>query len=179
MEINLTKNARAVGYAAATEESRPVLTELNFEKGEIQAANGFIMARRKVEGIKGKSFMLPAKQILAVKDIKTLKYAILQIGNGNGKAGTLTGADMIRSTIEKMDGTFPNFDALMPKKDAKPQTEITIAVDVLKTLLKVAGGARKIKLTIYGPTQGFAYRCIEDMDPAESDTYGLAMPMVS
>ena len=179
MEIQLTKNARAVANAAATEESRPVLTALNFEKGEIQAANGFVLARRKVEGIgKGKSFKLPAAQILKTKDIKTLGYALLQIGNGNSKAGTLTGADMVKAEIRKVEGTFPAVDQLMPKKGAKPQTEIRIAVDILKTLIKVAGKAEKIDFKFYGTTDAFRFECIEDLEPAKSNTYGMAMPMV-
>jgi len=176
MEIQLTKNARAVANAAATEESRPVLTALNFEKGEIQAANGYVLARRKVEGLgKGKSFMLPAAQILKTKDIKTLGYALLQIGNGNSKAGTLTGEDMIKSTIEKIDaGNYPAVDRLMPKKTAKPQVEIRLGVDILKTLIKVAGTAKSIDFKIYGPTEAVYFECIDPDDGP--NTYGLAMP---
>ena len=177
MEIQLTKNARAVAHAAATEESRPVLTALNFEKGEIMAANGFVLARRKVEGIgKGKSFKLPAAQILKTKDIKTLGYALLQIGNGNSKAGTITGADMIKATIEKMDGgNYPAVDQLMPKKKAKPQAEISLGVDILKTIIKVAGSADTIDLKIYGPTEAVYFECVEHYSD-EPNTYGLAMP---
>ena len=180
MEIQLTKNARAVANAAATEESRPVLTALNFEKGEIQAANGFVLARRKVEGIgKGKSFMLPADQILKSKDMgKALPYAMLQIGNGNSKAGTLTGADMVKTTIEKMDaGNYPAVDQLMPKKDAKPQAEIRLGVDILKTMIKVAGTAKSIDFKIYGPTEAVYFECIEEYSD-DPNTYGLAMPMM-
>ena len=176
MEIQLTKQARAVAHAAATEESRPVLTALNFEKGEIIAANGFVLARRKVDGIgKGKSFKLPAAQILKTKDIKTLGYALLQIGNGNSKAGTITGADMIKQTIDKLDGTFPNVEALGPKKGVKPQAEIRLGVDILKTLLKIAGNVKHIDFALYGPDRAVAYRCLEG---EECDTYGLLMPVM-
>ena len=180
MEIHLSKDARAVANAASKDDSRPVLTSINFEKGEIIAADGYVLARRKVKGIpaKGKSFMLPAAQILSAKDIgKTLDYAMLQIGNGNSKAGTLTGADGIKSTITKQDGTFPNYEALMPKKDAKPQAEIKLAVDVLKTMIRIAGNSNKIKLTIYGPSEVLAFRC-SGFNEEAGDTYGIAMPMV-
>lgn len=176
MEITLDKNTRAVAYAAAKEDGRPVLECVHLAKREIQAANGFVLARRKLaEKTPGLDILLPALQILGAKDIgNTLPKVILEIGKGK-KPGTLLTKDFIKQTITKVEGSFPKVDQLMPDKKKQPAVEVTIAVDILKTLIKIAGSADRIKFKFYSATEGFYYEC---RDPGEdNNTYGMAMPM--
>jgi len=178
MEIELSKNDRAVANAAAKEDGRLTLNTLHIGNGEVAAANGFLLAMRKVAGIKKRDdVMVPADRILKVKNVsKALPKAILYMPGGNGgKPGSLVGEDGIKSSLERVEGTFPAYRQLLPDKKKKVKARISLAPMYLRQILAIAGrDATRIDFDIYEPTEPVAFGCITG---DEHETHGLLMPM--
>ena len=178
MEIELSRNDRLVAHAAAKEDNRPTLATLHIGNGEVAAANGFLLAMRKVTGVKkSDDVMVPAERILKVKNIsKALPKAIVYMPGGKSeKPGSLIGEDGIKASLERVSGTFPAYRQLLPDKKKQVKARISLAPMYLRQILDIAGkDATRIDFDIYEPTEPVAFGCITG---DEHETHGLLMPM--
>ena len=168
MELSLTKEQRQVAHAAATEETGPVLATVCIRKNKLIASDGFVMAETTLEDIHEthEDILIPAKDILKAKDIKSTGNIML---HNNGEAGK---ARLIDSEGEKVialtQGSFPNTEALYPKD--KPVFRIGLSCKTLSTMLRVAGWDNYVKLTFYGEGRPVKF------EAPNTDTQGLVMP---
>ena len=177
-EINLTASDRAVAHAAAKDNGRLALATLHFGDGEIAAADGFVLAVKKVKGLdESVNIMLPADAILKAKDIgKHIPNIVVTLPESDGKAADILMQDFAKVSVSPVEGTFLNYKLLFPTKPVAA----TISLDPkkLKQLLAIAGkDTHKIKLEVYDSESPVKFTCHNDLDA--HDTVGLIMPMVS
>lgn len=151
--------AREVAYAAATDESRPVLTGIRFQTGEgnltVVATDGFRLSRKTVEGgaLAGMGdLILPARTIL-----ETAKTASESEGAGELVMGVLkdnnqvifgTGKTEMISRV--LEGNFPDVEKIIP---GEHKTKMIVdREDLMRAVRAAAVFAREsnniIKLTI-------------------------------
>jgi len=167
MELQLTKEQRQVAHAAATEDSRPVLTAVCIRGNKLLAADGYVLAETTLTmDPLEQDVLLPAKDILKAKDMKGTSNVFIHT-NGETDRAHLMDADGER-IIPFIQGTFPNTDQLYPAKERV--FRIGLSCDVLQTILKVAGKGNHVKLTFYGEDQPVKF------ESPNTDAQGLAMP---
>lgn len=133
----LKAGIRQVVFAAATEESRPVLTgvklELEDDRFTMIALDGFRMAVHKgrlEEPIKeSASVILPARSMNALNQLIGGQDEPVEISMGRGQV--LFNLKGIEVVFRLTEGTFPKYSTLMP------QTYLTRTVFNLKELTRV------------------------------------------
>lgn len=169
MELSLTKEQRQVAHAAATEESRPVLATVCVRKNKLIAANGFVLAETVLPDLREPyeaDILIPAKDILKAKDIKSTNSVLFHNNGDPGKARLMDAEG--EKVITLTQGNFPNTDQLYPQSE--PKFRIGLSCDVLSTILKIAGKDNFVKLTFYGESQPVKF------EAPRTDTQGIAMP---
>jgi len=181
----------AVRHAAAN-AGRPSLHGIHFKAdGSTEATDGHILFQVKAEtpdddeypavgGIKSSTeelvpFTMPLDACEAIaksipkrntRYMPVLSHAALDVAetNANGKARFVT-SDLTTTTpieSEKIDGTYPNTDAVIPKIDGK----CAFAID-LNLLVKVAKAAKEYRAGTGGRTNMIAakFYVTDDMSP--------------
>jgi DNA polymerase-3 subunit beta len=129
-----------VAFAAATDESRPVLTgvlvKFDDEKITLAAADGFRLSIRKGTTVSGKSTVasavIPARALIELQRIVGDDEAPVEITitkNRNQAVFHTTNTDLVTQLVE---GTYPDVMALVPKTH---QTRTVVgAIDFLKAV---------------------------------------------
>ena len=170
----LSKSELALAKLASTEESRYSLTAIAVEKDVTVVTNGHYLVTVEHGQFKDDTYPVTAglehaqpngKPILVKSDaalaaLKTLpkKNTIPVLGNAalgtDGRVYTNT-LDAVQSFESKQEGTFPNWQAVMPKSDKKPHAVIAFSAAYLRLLADFVdkygmGEAPTVKLTVYG-----------------------------
>lgn len=174
MEFTLTKEQQAVAQCVAREETRPVLTNVCLRDGELISADGFILARTKVEGefTTGQDTLILGKDILRAKQGKTpLRIS----GNGNGKVEICSRDGIIVS--EMQTGNFPRIDQLYPTE--QPVFAIRMSKEVLTKILKMmVGDSDCVDFTFYTDKSPIAYSIFNrNHSIKDAPVSGIAMPV--
>ena len=115
-----------VVFAAATEDSRPVLTGVNAEmEGStltLAAADGFRLSVDKApligEVASKVTIVIPARALNEVNRLIGDAREPIQITVDPGKSRVLFRADNVRLTSQLIQGTFPNYSQLIPSDHA-------------------------------------------------------------
>ena len=122
---NVLKSAlERVVFAAATDDSRPVLTGVNFELDKsgftIAAADGFRLAVEKVdfdtEIIESVKVIIPAKTLIELERLIDESNSNVELSiNENGRSARfkLDNSEVVTSLVQ---GTFPDYDKLIPEE---------------------------------------------------------------
>jgi len=112
-----------VGFAAASEESRPVLTGVHAEfEGEqltLAAADGFRLAVRKVSLAKVVdtkiAIIIPARSLAELNRLISEQEEPLELTVNSQKSQVLFRLRNVEMVSQLIQGTFPNYSQLIPK----------------------------------------------------------------
>jgi len=112
-----------VGFAAASEESRPVLTGVHAEfEGEqltLAAADGFRLAVRKVSLAKPVdtkiAIIIPARSLAELNRLISEQEEPLELTVNSQKSQVLFRLRNVEMVSQLIQGTFPNYSQLIPK----------------------------------------------------------------
>jgi len=115
-----------VAFAAATEDSRPVLTGIKIEiegkKITFAAADGFRLAVFKGDLIEpvteSVSFIIPARALQEVSRLIGSQSSIVEFTVTPQKSQALFRIDNIEVVSQLIQGTFPNYEQLIPESYA-------------------------------------------------------------
>jgi DNA polymerase-3 subunit beta len=113
-----------VAFAAATEDSRPVLTgvkvELSGDDFTFAAADGFRLAVYKgklAEAVsEDVSFLIPARALLEINRLIGSQDETIEFTVTPSKNQALFRLDNVEVLSQLVQGTFPNYDQLIPEK---------------------------------------------------------------
>ncbi len=119
-----------VAFAAATEDSRPVLTGVQIELKEgtlvLAAADGFRLAVHETkvgeELPDGGAIIVPAKSLQEVSRLSSGKDQPVKIKVNEGKTQVLFQFENAAVVSQLIQGTFPNYSQLVPKEHASKTT---------------------------------------------------------
>lgn len=127
--------AREVAFAAAADESRPVLTGVKFEGGEkelaVTATDGFRLARKKIQISKmpelrtlGKELILPARTIMEVARMAgesgEKEIEVEEVKDSNQVIFTCGKVQLVSRVLE---GNYPEIEKIIPS-DWKTQVGV-------------------------------------------------------
>ena len=112
-----------VGFAAASEESRPVLTGVHAEfEGEqltLAAADGFRLAVRKVALAKvvdtKTAIIIPARSLAELNRLISEQEEPLELTVNSQKSQVMFRLRNVEMVSQLIQGTFPNYSQLIPK----------------------------------------------------------------
>jgi len=162
MEFKLNKTDRLITNAASKDTSRPPLHCVQVRKGLIEAANGYILAQRKID-YDGDNILLDIDSIARHKDCRSLGGVVY---SPNGEDIRALGEDEYIIKPQTME--FPNIDELYPK--GEPVFKIALGRDQLLNMLKCLDKYENtIKFTFYSKTQPVKIET--------DDVKGLIMPI--
>ena len=119
-----------VAFAAATEDSRPVLTGVQIELKEgtlvLAAADGFRLAVHETkvgeELPEGGAIIVPAKSLQEVSRMSSGKDQPVKIKVNEGKTQVLFQFENAAVVSQLIQGTFPNYSQLVPKEHVSKTT---------------------------------------------------------
>ena len=119
-----------VAFAAATEDSRPVLTGVQIELKEgalvLAAADGFRLAVHETtlgEGLpEGSAIIVPAKSLQEVSRLASGQVYAVKIKVNEGKTQALFQFENAAVVSQLIQGTFPNYSQLVPKEHVSRTT---------------------------------------------------------
>jgi len=173
MEFTINKAQQAVAYCASKDDARPILTNVCIRDGEMIAADGFIMARTKVEGefTTDHDTLIPAQSILQAKNGKT-PINVKQEGERIELSGS--NPNIIATTVGT--GSFPKVDSLYPQDE--PKLTIGMSKEVLSKIVKMmTDGGDMVRFTFYDDSSPIVYN-IGNRYGNSTDYMinGLAMP---
>ncbi len=142
----MEKVAKQVAFAAATDESRPVLTGVVFmSEGnilKITASDGFRLSRRFIEMERGlwlsdKRLILPARTLLEMSRIaaegKKEEIEMAEIAENNQ---VIMAYDGIQLTSRILEGNFPDVEKIIP---VDTRTKITLDRQEMLRAVKAVG----------------------------------------
>lgn len=138
----LLEIASQVAFAAATDESRPVLTGCRFsvvgDQMVVVATDGFRLSRKVIQDSKLKiqdSMILPARTILELARIVG-ESGEITMENVKENNQTIFSCDGVQLISRVLEGNFPEVDKIIPQSF---KTEIVADREELKSTLRVAG----------------------------------------
>ena len=175
MQITLTKAQRNLARAAATDESRPVLTCLVVGKGWVAAADGLMLARMR-HPFKGKGVLFPAKFIKRFARCGDVAFTVgpKHISGFDGEY-TLT--------VDRPSGTYPNHNLAFAGM-GKAKAHIAMNNDLLKRSIDTLGNLTcggVVRVYVHGAMDAIRIVGIPDGDWADPDDAPrieiAAMPM--
>tara|TARA_Y100001936_G_scaffold224004_1_gene241265 strand:+ start:3510 stop:4634 length:1125 start_codon:yes stop_codon:yes gene_type:complete len=153
-----------VVFAAATDDSRPVLTGVNFELDKsgftIAAADGFRLAVEKVnfetEIIEPVKVIIPAKTLVELQRLLVDSSSNVKLSlNTNGRSARfkLDNSEVVTSLVQ---GTFPDYDKLIPDEfSTKAQVGLTDMIQATRAASIFArDGSGIIRLLISSQNNG-------------------------
>ena len=119
-----------VAFAAATEDSRPVLTGVQIELKEgalvLAAADGFRLAVHETklgdELPEGSAIIVPAKSLQEVSRLASGQDYPVKIKVNEGKTQALFQFETAAVVSQLIQGTFPNYSQLVPKEHVSKTT---------------------------------------------------------
>ena len=119
-----------VAFAAATEDSRPVLTGVQIEIKDgglvLAAADGFRLAVHETkladEVPESSSIIVPAKSLQEVSRLASGKDYPVKIKVNEGKTQVLFQFETAAVVSQLIQGTFPNYSQLVPKEHVSKTT---------------------------------------------------------
>lgn len=116
--------ASQVAYSAASDESRPVLTGVQFKCGKngmnVTATDGFRLSRKivdgvSVQGIDENGLILPAKTILELSRIVgDGRKEEVEMQGVEGNSQVIFGYDQAQLVSRVLEGNFPDVDKIVP-----------------------------------------------------------------
>ena len=168
MEIKLTKDQRAVANAAAKDTTRPALHCVHIKKGLIEATNGFIWVRKKIDYDGEEEVLLDIDEFKRLKDSKPLRGVILTSSTEENTVRSLGQDNFI---LEKQSGNFPYTEPLIPK--GEPVFKIVLSRQLLKKLISALDNSNT-------PVKFYFYEAgspVKIEIPAEG-TVAVLMPML-
>lgn len=186
--MKLDKYDMALANGAASEDSRPILTNISLRDGTFEVADGFMLICRKADIGKDEPIteevQIPAKLAKQIKPTAK-KPAIVKL---NGKEATVTYQDEHGEVIEPKlifsvgnEKNFPGYQQLFPK--GKKHHEYAISISVLRKALDCLPRTGTLRLGFMeeksAPVE-FLYSAAGLTDHAYDEkrlTYGLIMPM--
>jgi len=138
--------ATQVAFAAAGDESRPVLTGVMFETDEkklkVTATDGFRLSRKSLDvdaELKGleKGLILPARTIMEIaRVVAEGKNEEVEVGMAEDSNQIIIGYEGIYLTSRVLEGNFPDVDKIIPSGG---KTEILIEREELTRAVKAVG----------------------------------------
>ncbi len=139
----LKETVNQVGFAASTDETRPVLTGIfaNFsgDKVTMAAADSFRLAVRTAplaeETSNNFSVLLPSRAMMELARIIPDDETRVEIGVTANKSQALFKVDNIHFTSSLIEGNFPNYQAIIPKNYL---TRTVVSTQELQRAVKVA-----------------------------------------
>lgn len=137
-----------VDYAAAKDNTRPIIHGVHFKNGEVCALDGFRLSLRKSDKLQIDSeFTIPLEVIKIFKKIKSKEEVIISCNESYSVIKIQCGNDIIISKL--LEGKFMSYNQLIPTES---QTEIELdkeRIQEIATILKSYKQDEKaIKLTI-------------------------------
>ena len=119
-----------VAFAAATEDSRPVLTGVQIELKEgtlvLAAADGFRLAVHETKVGEdlpdGGAIIVPSKSLQEVSRLSSGRDQPVKIKVNEGKTQVLFQFESAAVVSQLIQGTFPNYSQLVPKEHASKTT---------------------------------------------------------
>ena len=137
----LLETASQVAYAAAVDESRPVLTGVRIQKSGdslvFVATDGFRLSRKLIQGSRFSvqdSIILPARTILELARVVESEEIIMEAVKENNQVIFSCGDVQLVSRV--LEGNYPDVDKIIPK-DFK--TELVIDREDLGRAIRTAG----------------------------------------
>ena len=138
-----SKAVSHIAFVAATEDSRPVLTgvkvDITGQKFTLAAADGFRLAVYKGELIESisedVSFIIPAKTLQEINRLSNNQSSPVEFTVTPSKSQVLFKLDNIEIVSQLIQGTFPNYETLIPEEF---KTNITVKIDDFLRATKTA-----------------------------------------
>jgi len=136
----LLEIASQVAYAAAADESRPVLTGVKFwvvgSELMVVATDGFRLSRKQIPNLKSQipNVILPARTILELARVAEEEEIIMETVKENNQVIFSCGDVQLVSRV--LEGNFPDVDKIIPQSF---KTEAIIDREKLAAALRVAG----------------------------------------
>ncbi len=138
----LLEIASQVAFAAAVDESRPVLTGVRFSVQNsiltVVATDGFRLSRKAIQGSVFKiqdSIILPARTILELARVVGESEEVT-MENVKENNQTIFNCDGVQLVSRVLEGNFPEVDKIIPQSF---KTELVVDREELKSALRVAG----------------------------------------
>lgn len=138
----LLEIASQVAFAAATDESRPVLTGVRFSVQDsiltVVATDGFRLSRKSIQGSRFNvqdSIILPARTILELARVVG-ESGEITMENVKENNQTIFNCDGVQLVSRVLEGNFPEVDKIIPQSF---KTEVVVDREELKSALRVAG----------------------------------------
>ncbi|MEK7163681.1 MAG: DNA polymerase III subunit beta [Patescibacteria group bacterium] len=133
--------ASEVAFASATDESRPVLTGVRFEKQNeylvITATDGFRLSRKNLlapSSYQLTTIILPARTIMELAKVGDEEKISMEVVSQNNQVIFTSGKTQIISRI--LEGNFPDVDKIIPKEF---RTQVTVERGELLRAVRAAG----------------------------------------
>src|SRR3989344_3707157 len=140
----ISEIARQVAYAAAADESRPVLTGVKWSVASNQlsvtATDGFRLAKKKIQDSKFKiqeeidGLILPARTILELARIEDSDEVEMQVVKENNQVIFKTGKVEVISRV--LEGNYPEVDKIIPNEW---KTRVVLNKEELERAVRAAG----------------------------------------
>lgn len=162
MEFRLTKEQRKIVNATSKETETSILRCVHIKKGYVEASDGYILTRLKIDYDGNEEILIDAEDLLQGQDSKSKDIYYTVEGN------TIHAIDNHNNkfTLARKDGDFPDTN-ISPTQE--PILQIKLDKDLLTRLLKSLPG-ESLTFSFYSPSS-----------PAkvEADSgYGLIAPMI-
>ena len=140
----ISEISRQVAYAAAADESRPVLTGVKWSVASNQlsvtATDGFRLAKKKIQDSKSKiqeeidGLILPARTILELARIEEGDEVEMQVVKENNQVIFKTGKVEVISRV--LEGNYPEVDKIIPNEW---KTRVVLNKEELERAVRAAG----------------------------------------
>ncbi len=137
----LLEIASQVAFAAAVDESRPVLTGVRFSVQNsiltVVATDGFRLSRKQIPNPKSQipNVILPARTILELARVVGESEEVT-MENVKENNQTIFNCDGVQLVSRVLEGNFPEVDKIIPQSF---KTELVVDREELKSALRVAG----------------------------------------
>jgi len=161
MKATLNEDAIKIAYAAAFDETRPILEHVVIGNGEIAAADGFLLARRPIptESQEGEVILIKAKAILEAHRILKGDELIIETQGDNKTASIKSNNDKANCIIVDVsapllqDGKFPAYQHVIPR--VKRKAYVALQASLIAKMLRVTGSdsGRAIKIKVRKPEE--------------------------
>jgi len=139
-----------VDYAIAKDECRPVLTGVALEKDKgiynLIAADGFRLASTNVKG-RGtleKTIIIPALAVRMIR--KNMENAIIRLSVSDNFTQVTVVDNDTTLTFNSIEGTYPNWKQLIPKKVKSISYNKSEIERALKAIMSISGKPNHIRL---------------------------------
>jgi hypothetical protein len=187
MEFKLNKAQRLVTHATAKDTSRPILNNVHIRKGLIEASNGWLIIRKRINYDGYEELLLNSKDIASCRDEAWGAYSQC-LPEPDTCVHFKTTAEGVQAEgkqkliLQPQQGNFPNVDKLYPLTSEEtisrlagrePACKFKIALkkrDLLALLNSLAEDEDTIRFFFYGEQSVVKFQVGKEVE-------GLLMPM--